>query len=92
MRGVEHPELTPREFAIQAHEKEMYELQVQHEQTIKRMELEITRLDTKWSSWLRIPITLIKLPVYCLLAVGYIVTAFRDDNEPSVPFWDLMRK
>lgn len=92
MRGVMNEELTSREFAVQEHEKEMAELQFKHDVDVKKLELEVARVEAKWSSWLRIPVTLIKLPVYCLLAVGFIITSFREDKEPGQNFWDVIKK
>lgn len=74
------------------HEKEMLELQLAHSEKIKAIDYEIAKLETKFNSWLKIPITIIKLPVYVVLGLGYVVSAFRKDNEPSDKFWEVMRK
>ena len=90
-----HPsttETTPREFDAMNHEKAMFELQAQHQENLKRMELEVAKLDTKFASWLKIPIKIIMLPVYCLMAIGFIITAFREDKEPGQNFWSFLMK
>lgn len=90
-----HPnstETTPREFDAMNHEKEMSELNYAHIQRLKQMELEAAKLEAKWASWIKLPKTLLLLPVYCLMAIGYIVSSFREDNEPGQNFWDLFRK
>jgi hypothetical protein len=85
-------ELSPREWAQQEHDKEMYRLQAETQLKLKSMELEIAKLEAKWSSWLKIPVKIILLPVYCLMAIGFIITSFREDKEPGQNFWDFLKK
>lgn len=75
--------LTPREAEQMAYEKEMFEKQAAFQ--LRQLELE-----AKWTSWLRIPVTIIKLPVYCLMAIGFIVGVAVKKDMPD-DFWKLMR-
>lgn len=75
--------LTPREYELQQYEKEMFEKQA-------AFQLEIAKLEAKWASWFKIPVTIIKLPVYCLFAIGFII-AIAKGKEPSENFWKFMR-
>lgn len=92
--------LTPRESVILEHETEEKRLAREHAVRIKELELalareeyqariELKKLEAKWSSLLKIPATIIKLPVYLLLTLGYLLDALRG-NEPSKDFWKLL--
>lgn len=76
-------QLTPREYETMAYEKEMFEKQAAYQ-------LELAKYEAKWSSWLKLPITIIKLPVYCLFAFGYII-AVAKGKEPSENFWKFIK-
>lgn len=93
--------LTPRESVLLEHDTEEQRLAREHAVRIKQLELELARekykadielkrLEAKWSSWLRIPIIIIELPVLLILAVGYIVDSIRG-LEPSKDFWKLLK-
>ena len=90
MRAVIRDEMTSREY--QQHEwdvearRETFEQQVK----LKQMDVELARLDAKWSSWLKLPLRLIMLPVYLLFGVGYCIHAITK-KEPPENFWKLMR-
>jgi len=84
-------ELSPREREQQKHEKDMYQLQADHSLELKKLEYEIVKLDTKFSNWIKIPLTLVKLPLLILLGMGFIIGSFREDYEPGQSFWDLLK-
>jgi hypothetical protein len=92
--------MTPRESLAHEWEKEIWEKQAAHEITMKQLELaikradneakiELKKLEAKWASWLRLPSMIIKLPLYPLLGIAYIV-AIAKKYEPSKRFWDLL--
>jgi len=56
----------------------------------KNAELELARIEARWLSWLRIPITIIKLPVYLVFGVAYCIAVARK-HEPPDSFWRFMR-
>lgn len=96
----ENVQLSPRESVLMEHESEETRLAREHAVRMKELDLELARekyraeialkqLEAKWSSWLRIPLTIIKLPAYILLAIGYLLDALRG-NEPSKDFWKLL--
>lgn len=97
----ENIQLSPRESVLMEHESEQTRLAREHSIKMKELEIELARenhkatlelkkLEAKWSSWLRIPLVIIKLPVYLILAVGYSFDALRG-NEPSKEFWKLLK-
>lgn len=83
-------ELTAREYEQYRQEKEMFELQSAHQLRLKEKDLELARLETKWATWLRIPIIIITLPVRCLFAFSYPIHVIRK-SEPSEAFWRFLR-
>ena len=82
--------LTPRELMEYEQHKEMFQAEAEYRLALKDKEMELARLEGKWSSWLRIPITLIKLPVYLVLAVAYCIAVARK-HEVSEDFWRLLK-
>lgn len=86
-RGIE---VSPREYAGWQHEKEMLQLQIQHEQKIKELDLEVRKIEAQFASWLKLPITIIKLPVYVLLSIAYIVQSFKKEPKSVQQFWDFI--
>lgn len=83
-------ELSPREWAQYNNEKEMLELQMSHAKEMKNLELEVMKLEAKWSSWMKIPLTIVKLPVYILFSLAYCISMItkRDVGED---FWRFMK-
>lgn len=83
-------QLTPREYAEQEHEKTMFDKQAEYNIEIKKLELEATKLEAKFSSWLKIPITIIKLPLLIILGISYCI-AVAKNKELSENFWDYLK-
>ena len=83
--------LTPREYEEFNQRKEFFELQAQHELAVKEKELEVMRLEAKWSSWMKIPLTIVKLPVLLLLGVAYCISVARK-FELNDNFWRFLNK
>lgn len=83
-------ELTAREREQNDHEKEMFVLQAEHTQKVKAMELEVARIDTQWSAWLRIPLTIVRLPFLIVMGIAYCISVARK-FEVSEEFWRLIK-
>lgn len=83
-------ELSPREWAEYNNQKVMIELQMAHAKEMKVLELEVTRLEAKWSSWLKLPVTIIKLPVYVLFGIAFCIAQITKQEMPE-QFWRLLR-
>lgn len=97
----ENTQLSPREHMLMEHETEETRLAREHAVRMKGLEIELAReeykarvelkkLEAKWSSWLSIPLTVIKLPIYIVLAFGYLFDSARG-NEPSKDYWKHLR-
>lgn len=82
--------MTAREREEFEQEKQAAKIQGDYNIKIKEMEIEVAKLEAKWSSWLRLPMLLIKLPVLVVFAIGYCISIARK-HEPSQNFWNLFR-
>lgn len=60
------------------------------QERIRNAELELARIEARWLSWLRIPVTIVKLPVYIVFGVAYCIAVARK-HEPSDKFWQFLR-
>jgi hypothetical protein len=100
MAITENDQLTPKEHVLLEAEKEEARLAREHAVTIKQLELamkrddnqakvDLKRLEAKWSSWLRIPSLIIRLPFLIILAFGFVVAAIRK-HDPGKSFWSLL--
>lgn len=74
-----------REYSV-----EMKKLEIQQRAEIDHAEIQLKQLESKWRSWLKLPYTLIRLPLFILLGVAYIVCCFTKYQPPKA-FWDLLR-
>lgn len=83
-------QLTPREAYIYEYEKDQEIRNLDFTERMKDKDIELQRLQAKWSAWLRIPLIIVKLPLLIILALAYIVHAIRG-IEPSENFWNLLK-
>ena len=81
--------ITPREQFEMQYNREILELQMAHAKEMKELEIEVAKLEARFSSWLRLPVLIIKLPVLLVFAVGYCIDRIKG-NEPSPDFWRLI--
>ena len=91
MAITQRDQLTPREYEEFNQRKEMFELQAQHELAVKDKEIALATLEAKWSSWLRIPLFIIMLPVRFLFGIAYCIAVARK-FELGDRFWSFMGK
>lgn len=83
-------ELTPREWAEFNNQKEMWELQAAHEIQVKKLEIEVQKLEARWSVWLKIPLVILSLPVRVLLIIPLSIYAAKKQEVPQ-EIWKLLR-
>jgi len=92
--------MSPRETMEHEWRLEEFKKQSEHQVAIRQLELEVDRennksmievkkLEAQFSSWLKIPILLIKLPLFILLGFAYICSMFTKKEMPK-RFWDLL--
>lgn len=75
--------LSPREWSEHNNAKEILEMQLDHAKAIKAMDVEVAKLEAKWSSWLTIPVTIITLPVRVLSLLPLTVYAITRQDVPE---------
>jgi hypothetical protein len=83
-------QLTPREYETMNYEKEMYELQAAHAVKIKELDIQAAKLEAKISSWFRLPVTIVKLPLFLLMVVPLTAYAVKGKKVPA-EYWTLLR-
>ena len=89
MSIVNNHEVTPRESIQHDWDVDMFRLQAEHATTMKRLEIEQLKVEARWNSWLKLPAMIIRLPVWCILSIGYIISSIRNKN-PDNNFWKLL--
>ena len=82
--------LTPREREEWEQEKIATEMGFSHAKDIKAMELEVAKLEAKWSSWLKLPRLIVLLPVSMIMAIGFCISMVRDKEVPE-DYWKFLR-
>lgn len=60
------------------------------QERIRNAELELARIEARWLSWLRIPVTILKLPLYIVLGVAVCIAVARK-HEPPEKLWHLLK-
>lgn len=91
LNGRISEQLTPREIAQYENRMREFEAQAAHAKEMKILELEVQKMEVRWSSLWRLPIAIVRLPVAFLLGIGYIIGSFKDDYEPGENFWRFLR-
>lgn len=97
----ENVELTPKESVLMEAQKEEAERSREHAVRMKELEIqfmkekfagevELRKLEAQWNSWLKLPSMIIKLPLYVLFGIAYIVDSFKR-GEPSKDFWKFIQ-
>lgn len=100
MSIINNDQLTPREITEHDWRLDEFAKQTAHARSMKLLELEVLReqnsaeiqlktLELKWATWLRIPILILKLPLYLILGIAYIVSMVTKKEMPK-RFWDLL--
>ena len=49
----------------------------------KQAELELAELEAKWLSWLKVPLTLVRLPLYIVLGIAVCIGMARKSDVPD---------
>ena len=90
MRSIANEELTAREYEEYNQQKEMWTLQSAHAKEMKLLDIEIQKLEVKWSSWVKLPLTVIKLPVMVLCIIPLSIYAAKKVDVPE-QLWKLLK-
>lgn len=82
--------ITAREHEEHQWDVEARDAHFAHEKEMKRLDIEVLKTEAKITSWFKIPITIITLPVRFLFGLGFIVAMIRK-HEPSESFWRWLK-
>lgn len=83
-------DITPAESTRRRWDEEDSRLAREYDITIRKLELQVIKEQQKLDSWFKIPITIIKLPMYIVLGVGFIAAMIRK-HDPGAEFWNLLK-
>ena len=75
--------ITPREQFMMEAEKENLRMQLDHQTEMRRMEVEMTQMNSKWTTIFKLPLALIKLPVQILIVIPLLAYAVRGLEPPE---------
>lgn len=82
--------LTPRERAELDWEKESARMQIDYAEKVQAMELEIKKLETKWTQLFRIPEALLRLPIKLILSLAIPISVITKHDLPE-KFWEYLK-
>lgn len=83
-------ELTNREREHMQHEKDMFNMQASHNERVRKLELEVAKVEARWGVLFKLPIAVVRLPLYIVLGVAYCIAVGRK-VEPQEEFWKLFK-
>lgn len=87
---INNDQITPREYETWRHDQEAWEAQAAHQVELKKLDIEVQKLEAKWTALFRIPVLIVKLPVLMILGVAFCIAVARK-HELSESFWNYMR-
>jgi len=91
MIGATRPEtMTDYDREEFEQQRTVIEMQTAHTQRIKELELQVQILESKWSIWLKVPVTIVKLPLLILFGIAYICSMFTKKAH-SEEFWKVLK-
>ena len=82
--------LTPREAQIMQAEREENELSRVHELALKDRDIELAKLELKWTQLFKIPLAVIAIPIRVVASLALCISYARK-QEPSDNFWKYLR-
>jgi hypothetical protein len=82
--------LTPRERAELDWEKESAKLQVEYGTRIQELDLEVRKLEAKWTALFRLPLALVELPIKLVMSLAIPISVITKKDLPN-SFWEFMK-
>lgn len=76
--------------AAREHAIVMKKLEIELAREKNAAEIELKKLEAKWSSWLKLPSMIIKFPLYIFFGIGYVVDSIKG-NDPTNNFWKFIK-
>lgn len=88
--SVEHEWYEEEQRRMREHVVTLKQLELQIKREDNQAKIELRKLEAKWSSLLRLPSLLIRLPILFILSIAYIFAVLRK-QEPSKDFWAYLK-
>lgn len=82
--------LTPRELEDMNFQREMTGKAQIHAENIKKLDIEASKIEARITAWFKIPLTIIKLPLYLLFVIPLTVYAVRGKEVPP-QYWTFLK-
>lgn len=83
--------ITPRETIQMQHEITMFDKSAEHAIRMQQLQIELEKIEARWTVVFKIPLAIINLPVRMILAIAFIVASARK-YEPTSKLWDYLTK
>ena len=83
--------LTQREIDEFEQQKEVTEIHAKYQIQLKELDLQVKKIEVKWSQVFRLPLAIVYLPVKIVFGLGYIAHAIKG-TQPSDKFWEFLLK
>lgn len=81
--------LTPRERAELDWEKEAAHLQVAYAEKAKEMDIQLKRLEARWTQLWKLPMAIVWLPIRFVMAFAIPISVITKKELPK-EFWEFM--
>ena len=88
--GLEAEPITAAESTRHSWDLEQTREARDHDLKVRAQELQILKTQTSWGILLKVPLTIIKLPLYIVLGIGFCVAMARG-VEVGEDFWNLLQ-
>lgn len=82
--------LTPKERAELDWEKEAARMQIDYAEKVKAMDLEVRKLEAKWTSLYKLPMAIIWLPIRFIMSFAIPISVITKKDLPK-EYWDFLR-
>lgn len=63
----------------------------QHQEHLKDLEAEIRSYEAKWTQLLRIPVLIVKLPLFILFGIAFCIATTKGTEISNNDYWKLLR-
>lgn len=83
-------EMTSRDYTQHEWEVQEFEMQAKHQIQLKQLDIQASKLEAKITSWFRLPLTVITLPVRILFIIPLSIYAAKGKEVPE-EFWRFLR-
>lgn len=88
--SLQNENISVAESTRHSWEEEDNRLAREYDIKVRQMELDVLKIENRWSALLKAPLTIIKLPMYVIMAVGYCIAMARN-HDVSKEFWNLFK-